>query len=81
MFSALELVQISDYFSSYLNVLWLHYFCYEQYLKIAGFKIATLSMPLLKEISSYLYVVFYLMKRFLRCENQSKFNILFCSSK
>lgn len=52
MFSALELVQISDYFSSYLNELWLHYFCYEQYLKITGSKIATFSMLLLKEMSS-----------------------------
>lgn len=38
MISALELVQFSNYSSSYLNMLWLHYFCYEQYLKITGFK-------------------------------------------
>lgn len=40
-------------------------------------------MLLLKGVSSYVYVIFYLqmMKRFLRCETQSKFNILFCSSK
>lgn len=43
MISALELVQISDYSSSYLNVLWLNYFCCEQYLKITGFKIGSSS--------------------------------------
>lgn len=41
MISALELVQMSDHSSSFLNVLWLHYFCCEQYLKITGFKMGS----------------------------------------
>lgn len=76
-----------DFSSSYLNVLWLHYFCYEQYLKITGFKIGSSSYFQYASYEGDIFIgVCHLLfandeKDFEAWKHQCKFNIPFCSSK